>query len=108
MSELKPCPFCGGLAKPYGFWRHIVRCTKCGCQSAPSRKLNDAVDTWNNRALTATQRHGDELYEALGYVLTQLKLAFSGFSTVSIDANELQALYDRIEEEAEQDVPNEG
>ncbi|MBQ7220697.1 MAG: Lar family restriction alleviation protein [Synergistaceae bacterium] len=98
MPDLKPCPFCGGAAGLAGFWRHVIRCTNCGCQSAPFSKLGDAVDAWNNRALTATQRHGDELYEALGYVLTQLKLAFMGFSDTTIDANELQALCDRIEE----------
>ena len=103
MSELKPCPFCGGLAKPYGFWRHVIRCMKCGTQSAAFRELAEAEDAWNSRALNSMQRHAVELFEALGYVLTQLHLAVLGFSTEPLDANRLQALYDSIAGEVVED-----
>ena len=49
------------------------------------------------------QRHAVELFEALGYVLTQLHLAVLGFSTEPLDANRLQALYDSIAEEVVED-----
>lgn len=45
MSELKPCPFCGGEAEAVheidGFW--TVECVKCGA-------LVDGIEAWNTRA----------------------------------------------------------
>ncbi len=97
MLILKPCPFCGSThVSGSGLWRHVIKCFNCGSCSKPYSKFEDAVNSWNNRSLTPTQAHADELYEALDYVLTQLRLAFIGFSSINIDANKLQALYNSI------------
>lgn len=54
MSELKPCPFCGGEANIDflgGFNVYRVRCTKCPCDMGRywySRK-DDAKKAWNRR-----------------------------------------------------------
>lgn len=51
MSELKPCPFCGGQAYVYG----VVRCLPCGYMIAfgphddPERA---SIEKWNTRAET--------------------------------------------------------
>lgn len=81
MSELKPCPFCGGSAvyvskseidKLIG--TATTSCREC-CSSSP-------LHNWNNRAETETEKHltaiatkhatrADELYEALEYMVDQ-------------------------------------
>ena len=43
MSELKPCPFCGGIARIYCREGVRVKCTKCGCET-PTR--NDSPGEW--------------------------------------------------------------
>ena len=54
MSELKPCPFCGGEAEfeTYGGTACSVTCQKCRC-GTPTVSLVDgmaAVNRWNLRA----------------------------------------------------------
>ena len=96
-NGLNSCPFCGSThVGDAGLWRHVIKCYDCGAQSKPNSKWEEAVNSWNTRSLTPSQAHADELYEALGYVLTQLRLAFMGFNSINIDANKLQALYDTI------------
>ena len=62
MTELKPCPFCGGEASlgeknmGRGVYGAVVRCTNCGCESkAYSARLDwcaneMATEAWNRRA----------------------------------------------------------
>lgn len=55
MKDLKPCPFCGGLAElaPIGVAtsRHWVRCSNCGVeQSIASTDAKDAIKEWNRFA----------------------------------------------------------
>ena len=94
---LKPCPFCGSTrVYDAGLWHHVIKCLDCGTRSAPCSKWNEAVSSWNTRALTPAQERADELLDALGYVLTQLRLAYMGFFSTSIDAVKLQELFDSI------------
>ena len=55
MTELKPCPFCGGEAEIeeiyYTFWHlktYYVRCTRCGCRTMEDNK-EYAIQDWNRR-----------------------------------------------------------
>jgi hypothetical protein len=77
MSELRPCPFCGGEAKLWnnsqyepcldegGAYVDIfissadtfgVECTKCCCQNIGYNTEQEAIETWNRRA---GDKHGD-------------------------------------------------
>ena len=97
MIELKPCPFCGSTRiYDAGLWHHVIKCLDCGTRSAPFSNWDEAVERWNTRAFTPAQAHADELLDALGYVLTQLQLAYMGFTNTSIDAVKLQELFDSI------------
>ena len=52
MSELKPCPFCGGDAEitRYGTSRYSTQyeCTDCGCQLETGETFNHG-EAWNTR-----------------------------------------------------------
>lgn len=56
MTELKPCPFCGGEAHVYetvnGGTRKLywIECLKCYAESPKSLDLpQDSIDAWNRR-----------------------------------------------------------
>ena len=59
MSELKPCPFCGGKAEllivPGQQSKWIVRCTKCYCNCGVDISDHDAVERWNERTYEVTE-----------------------------------------------------
>ena len=54
-NKLKPCPFCGGrdtaiLTTSYdGFW-HAVHCENCMAHTRKCRRLEDAIEAWEERA----------------------------------------------------------
>jgi Lar family restriction alleviation protein len=58
-TELKPCPFCGNVAKrkiftsPRRFFRttvHYIACTICKCQTPVQLTKEEAETIWNRRA----------------------------------------------------------
>lgn len=63
MTELKPCPFCGGKPEytddyySNGTNYHNVFCTECGAGSAyisgfnTKNARNQVIEAWNRRAL---------------------------------------------------------
>ena len=57
MTELKPCPFCGGeaLARPnlptYGCdVMYYAGCKKCKVRTPLRWAMEDAIEDWNRRA----------------------------------------------------------
>ena len=79
MTDLKPCPFCGGKARitqlsvstdvAYTFKSYKIQCPQCGCRINPNEEiivkisysprkgavvdeteLNNAIEAWNRRA----------------------------------------------------------
>ena len=66
MTDLKPCPFCGGEAKAkrhhnrYSDW-WLVSCVKCGVsQTGNANEFEfEAAESWNNRIpQTVVNQHG--------------------------------------------------
>lgn len=52
MSELKPCPFCGGTVNEHDYLsdKHIRWCWHCGCSGPPKETALEAGAAWNRRA----------------------------------------------------------
>ena len=64
MSDLKPCPFCGGEAKDVvkrkrRIFEAFVQCRKCNAKSGVmltepfekwNRAMEEAIEAWNRRA----------------------------------------------------------
>lgn len=75
MSDLKPCPCCGGKARlvkkegfgPAGgkFSRGYVRCDKCEITTPTKSPWEKAVTAWNRRVATALEKENAELRKAL-------------------------------------------
>ena len=82
MTDLKPCPFCGGEAECHQWWSATISgdyatfCTKCGCGTDYYKTKAEAIAAWNARAergtLTAEQvreavkRHASFDYGEIG------------------------------------------
>lgn len=77
MSELKPCPFCGGEAR-FKVWGNVVgvECDRCGIgtHTACIDEYQNAIDAWNTRAERTCKRVDVDGYSfrfecsACGYV----------------------------------------
>ena len=64
MSDLKPCPFCGGLARISAdpeakrdsqgrLWAFTAVCDRCCASSGLTFKPERAIEAWNRRAENA-------------------------------------------------------
>lgn len=69
MSELLPCPFCGGEAYIIGYTGtrecrrinyYTVRCRKCMCETWENDTEAEAIEAWNTRA-ERTCKFGSEV-----------------------------------------------
>lgn len=54
MTELKPCPFCGGEArlwhpKEYDITLGSVKCNSCGASTESFTDDDSAIEAWNKR-----------------------------------------------------------
>jgi hypothetical protein len=76
VSELKPCPFCGGKASKVT-WMQVdskplyqVGCANLSCPITPSTEwlIDDkaAIDIWNTRSSHESVPHGKWVYETIG------------------------------------------
>lgn len=86
MSDLLPCPFCGGTkfqrntkAKSYFVKRqaaregrdtsnHIVRCTGCGAKGPLMHSMGEAGEAWNHSAPVAMETRRAETTGSVGAV----------------------------------------
>ena len=51
MTDLKPCPFCGGKAKSKGYQIGFrVMCPECGGRAKLFSTAEEAIEAWNRRA----------------------------------------------------------
>lgn len=55
MTELKPCPFCGGTNVVVDeFWErydepYFIACNECGASGPYTHKKEEAIELWNRR-----------------------------------------------------------
>ncbi len=66
MSELKPCPFCGGEANSeiddYGMCtEHFVECLSCVARTSTYDSPKEAITAWNTRAKTEAEKKIEQI-----------------------------------------------
>ena len=65
MTDLRPCPFCGGVADaviPNEFPRYwVVQCDLCGAKGSIQKGLDGAVNAWNTRVEPTDEELNDEI-----------------------------------------------
>ena len=109
MSELKPCPFCGGepeRRKILGV--HHIACKSCGSASSGDKYLPGTEHTWNNRPAPKlpedTERHQVQMAgiscAAFGYA-GDCKKGDYGWSVALDDVKELYRKYSECREQAQ-------
>lgn len=77
MTELKPCPFCGGNAIDATGKFPGAHAIYCSNQSTCGNRSMYTVEDWNTRTLTPAQQHADEMYRCLQEELEFLQEAIS-------------------------------
>ena len=108
MSELKPCPFCGGepeRRKILGV--HHIACKSCGSASSGDKYLPGTEHTWNNRPAPKlpedTERHQVQMAgissAAFGYA-GDCKKGDYGWAVALDDVKELYRKYSECREQA--------
>lgn len=63
MTELKPCPFCGGAANSFHCESenededgYIIYCKVCDADAGCGKTLDQAINNWNRRVKDDTER----------------------------------------------------
>lgn len=75
MTELKPCPFCGGEASKRLFYKgkYRVHCNVCDAHSGDVYDTEaEAVAAWNTRAVSGDTSDGYHTFDELYYHRTAL------------------------------------
>ena len=78
MSELKPCPFSKGEARPMAqHWddgSHVwwVECRVCGAEGKRCDDIFEAIDAWNTRPIDGSTSDGYHTFDELYYHRTAL------------------------------------
>lgn len=58
MTELKPCPFCGGEAElhdVYSIKLYWCKCEECGAETQAEDIIEKAIENWNRRVNNGKQ-----------------------------------------------------
>jgi Lar family restriction alleviation protein len=103
MSELKPCPFCGGQPKiyggPYSQEAYTISCNTCSCDLTDNDE-DSLREQWNTR--TQSQWISEELAPALNKCFKS-KIGCDGMLMVAVDDyNELVDLINKAAAPKEQ------
>ena len=95
MSELKPCPFCGGKARIreykaekfllYNANCFISQCGKCGCGTSFERSQSDAIIAWNTRQSRFSKDEINALRNVLDFAKDGSEMAYENDLMVSCD-----------------------
>lgn len=118
MTELLPCPFCGGEAEIRGDSVLFVQCAKCGTRYGDRYHATEAeaIAAWNTRATTTIGKVQVEIEPVLHGILTaeQVREAiFNGSSYASYDGVRyyadgigMQAIADELNSRSERTCRN--
>ena len=64
MTDLKPCPFCGGKANLREYQIDFrVMCSECGCRAKLCSTEKEAVEAWNRREETVKDQPAADVME---------------------------------------------
>lgn len=81
MSELKPCPFCGGKEgrdieiRSEGVERIVYECDNCGATGPHGYSAKNAFDQWNTRPIEdLLTAENERLKKALSAIRTELAM----------------------------------
>lgn len=74
MSELKPCPFCGGESKleteaPLCLILHWVRCSRCGAITAKHPNKEKVIKEWNDITRGQAMKTPNEIKQGLKFCI---------------------------------------
>ena len=69
MTEIKPCPKCGGKAELFAnralnIWGYYVGCLDCFKRTTLYDTSEEAIASWNEEATTLTERTRDKRMNA--------------------------------------------